>query len=53
MADPALQRPPLLVLGVGVLDANPPGGLLLARLLPGGDLLAQRVLGRFAWRAWT
>jgi hypothetical protein len=48
--DPALQRPPLLVLGVGVLDADPLGGLLLAGLLPGFKLLGWRVLGWLGWR---
>jgi hypothetical protein len=37
--DPALQHPPLLMLGVGMLDADPLGRLLRARLLPGGQLL--------------
>jgi len=45
-SDPALQGPPLLVFGIGVLDADPPGGLLAARLLIGGHLVDRRVLGR-------
>jgi hypothetical protein len=34
-SDPALQGPPLLVLGIGVLDADPLRGLLVPGLLPG------------------
>jgi NAD(P)-dependent dehydrogenase (short-subunit alcohol dehydrogenase family) len=37
--DPALQRPPLLVLGVGMLDTDPLRRLLRARPLPGGQFL--------------
>jgi hypothetical protein len=45
-SDPALQRPPLLVLGVGVLDADPFRGLLCARFLPGRQVLGRSVLLR-------
>src|SRR6266516_2376865 len=50
-AEIALQGAPLLVFGVGVLDADPLGGLLLAGLLVGGQLLGWRVVGWFGWRA--
>jgi hypothetical protein len=46
---PALQRPPLLGLGDGMLHTDPPRGLLLACLLVDGDLFGRRVLGRFGW----
>src|SRR6266545_178514 len=48
--DPALQRPPLLVLSVGVLHTDPLGRLPGARSLPGGQLLGWRVLGGLGWR---
>jgi hypothetical protein len=38
------------MLGVGVLDADPLGGLLLAGLLPGFKLLGWRVVGRLGRR---
>lgn len=40
-ADPTLQRLPLLVLGDGMLRADPPRRLLVAGLLPGGDLIGR------------
>lgn len=48
--DVALQGPPLLVLGVGVLDADPLGGLLLSGLLPGRGLAGRGVLARLERR---
>lgn len=37
-SDPALQGPPLLLFGVGVLDTDPFRGLLFAGFLPGHQL---------------
>jgi hypothetical protein len=37
----------------GMLDADPPGRLLVLCLLVDGDLLGRCVLGRFAGGAWT
>src|SRR6266511_1164332 len=48
-AEVALQGSPLLVLGDGVLDADPPRGLPFACLLEGGDRLGRRGLGRWGW----
>jgi hypothetical protein len=38
------------MLGDGMLDTDPLGRLLLARLLPGGQLLGRRALGRLGRR---
>ena len=46
----ALQGPPLLGLGDGVLDADPPGGLLFTGRFPLGDLTGCGVLPRFRGR---
>ena len=46
----ALQGPPLLGLGDGVLDADPPGGLPFAGRFPLGDLTGCGVLPRFLGR---
>jgi hypothetical protein len=44
---PALRGPPLLGFGGGVLNADPPGRLLVAFLFPAGSLLGWRVLAGF------
>src|SRR6266851_2324742 len=46
----ALQGPPLPGLGDGVLDADPPGGLLFAGRFPLSDLTGCGVLPRFLGR---
>src|SRR6266568_1320802 len=50
-SDPALQGPPLLGFGYGVLDADPLGGLLVPELFPAGGLLGRRILARLLGRA--
>jgi hypothetical protein len=52
-SDPALQGPPLFGLSDGMLDTDPPRGLLLARRLIDGDLLGWRILAWFGGGAWT
>ena len=46
----ALQGPPLLGFGDGVLDADPPGGLGLAVLLPADGVFGRAVLTWFLRR---
>src|SRR5207247_9528441 len=45
-----VRRPPVLRLGDGVLDADPPGGLLFAGRFPLGDLAGGGGLPRFLGR---
>src|SRR5215469_9005855 len=47
---PALQGPPLLGFGDGVLDADPCRGLLVALLFPAGGLFGRGILAGFLWR---
>src|SRR5690242_19910503 len=47
---PAVQGPPLLWFGDGVLDADPLGGLLVPALFPAGGFFGRRVLARFPRR---
>src|SRR6266702_4451141 len=50
-SDVALQRPPVLVLGVGVLHTDPLRGLLVTSSVPGRDRLRRGILLRLQrWR---
>lgn len=52
-SDVPLKRPPLLVLGVGVLDADVFRGLLMAGRFPSSGYFGQCALLGFSGGAWT